>query len=203
MAEVKIEKKEEVTEVDKKDEKVIKPIVSTPAKVKKKNAFEKAVDGFISEDAKHIKEYVVGDVLIPAAKKAISDVITNGIDMLLYGKNGGRSSSRIPAQRVSYQSYYDRDRYSYNSSRPVERPRAYSFDDIILQTRGEADAVLNEMDNIIRKYGFVKVADLYDLVGLTGSYTDNNYGWTSLKDASIRRVNDGFLLVLPRPMEID
>ena len=57
---------------DKKVEKVI----SGNAKVKKRSA--------LSDDIQNIKSYVVMDVLIPAAKKAISDIVTNGIDMILY-----------------------------------------------------------------------------------------------------------------------
>lgn len=37
---------------------------------------------FISEDAGNIKSYVVLDVLVPAIKKAIADIVTGGIDML-------------------------------------------------------------------------------------------------------------------------
>lgn len=185
----------------KEEENEIKPIVSSDSvKVKKKNAFEKAVDQFISEDAKSLKSYVMDDVVIPAAKKLISDIFTNGIDILLYGRNGNRSYNRIPAQRVSYSSYYNRD-----SRQPMnQQEKIYSYDEIVLQNRGEADSVLNEMNNIIKKYNIVKVADLYDLVGLpVRNYTDNNYGWTDLKSADIQRVKEGYLLKLPRPMEIE
>ena len=37
-------------------------------------------------------------------------------------------------------------------------------------------------------------ADLYDLVGINGSYTDNKYGWTHLRSTDVQRVRDGYLL---------
>ena len=76
-------------------------------------------------------------------------------------------------------------------------------DDIILDTRAEAHMVLDEMDAIIYKYGQASVADYYDVVGVTSEWTDNRYGWTSLKNASIKPVRDGFMLVMPRTHVLD
>ena len=58
------------------------------------------------------------------------------------------------------------------------------------------------MDEIIDMYGRVSVADLYDLVGITGNYTDNNYGWTNLASAEPIRVRDGYVIKLPKAMPI-
>ena len=64
--------KENKAEVEKrKTEKV----VSGKVKTKKKGEMRKLKDVFISEDASNVKSYVIMDVLIPAAKKAISDII--------------------------------------------------------------------------------------------------------------------------------
>ena len=59
------------------------------------------------------------------------------------------------------------------------------------------------MDDILEKYGMVSVADLYDLVGVTGNYTDNKYGWTNLSNAEIVRVRDGYQIKLPRARVLD
>ena len=47
------------------------------------------------------------------------------------------------------------------------------------------------------------IGDLYDLVGMTGDFTDNKWGWDNLSRASTTRVRDGYILVLPRPVVID
>ena len=52
-------------------------------------------------------------------------------------------------------------------------------------------------------YGLVRVADLYDLVGITGNYTDNKYGWTNITRAEIVRTRDGFMIKMPRAVPID
>ena len=80
---------------------------------------------------------------------------------------------------------------------------SYSYDDIILNSRGEAEDVLMRMDELMETYGLVRVADLYDLVGITGNYTDNKYGWTNIRNAEIVRVRDGYMIKMPRAVPID
>ena len=182
----------------KKVEKVVKGTVKT----RKKSEISKLKDTFISEDVSNVKSYIVMDVLIPAAKKAISDIVRDGIDMILYGDtHKGRSSSG--ASYVSYRSYSDRDRRDERRYSDSRVRSAYSYDDIILETRGEAEDVLTRMDELIETYGIVSVADMYDLVGISGNYTDNKYGWTNIRNAEPVRVHDGYMLKLPKPGPIN
>lgn len=194
-------KKEEV----KLEEPRVEKIVTGKVLTKKKSGLAKFTDEFISEDAKNIKTYVFGEVLIPAIKKAISDIVTDGIDMILYGGGGGgRGNRRSTADKVSYRNYYDDRR----GGRPSDRlnpgySNSYSYDEIILGSRGEAEDVLARMDELMETYGLVRVADLKDLVGITGSYTDNKYGWTNIRNAQIVHVRDGWQIKMPRAVTID
>lgn len=181
--------------------KKVEKVVKGTAKIRKKNEIRKFADIFISEDIKNVKSYVFMDVLVPAIKKAISDIVTDGIDMILYG-GSGRSKRSSSASKVSYRNYYDRkydDRNSISDSRPKN---GYSYDDITLESRAEAEEVLARMDELIELYGVVSVADLYDLVGVTGNYTDNKYGWTNIRNAEPIRVRDGYMLKLPKALPI-
>ena len=76
-------------------------------------------------------------------------------------------------------------------------------DDIIFDNRGEAEIVLSRMDELIDTYGIVTIADLYDLAGVTGDYTTNNYGWTNIRSAEVVRVRDGYIIKMPKAMPID
>jgi hypothetical protein len=193
-------KAEQAAKQKEQSEKKVEKVVSGTAKTKKKSEMSKFKDIFISEDASNVKSYVVMDVLIPAMKKAVSDIVTNGIDMILYGETGG-SRRRSPSERVSYRNYYDR-----RDDRPIDRGRTrtgYSYDDIIVPSRGEAEEVLSRMDELIDQYGVVSVGDLYDLVGITGNYTDQKYGWTNIRTAEPQRVRDGYMLKLPKALPID
>ena len=193
------QKNDNVKPEDRKIEKVVTGVVKT----KKKSKISQAMDNFISEDAKNVKSYVFGEVLIPAIKKAISDIVTDGIDIILYGEARGRNK-RSTADRVSYRSYYD-DRGGRNrmNERQAIMAGSYSYDDIILSTRGEAEDVLSRMDELIETYGLVRVADLHDLVGITGNYTDNKYGWMNIRNAEIIRVRNGYMIKMPRAVPID
>lgn len=182
---------------EKKLEKVVQGKVTT----KKKSEVSKLADIFVPGDVANVKSYVIMDVLVPAVKKAISDIVTNGIDMILYGESG-RTRKNGPASKVSYSQYYDRDRVRRDRG-PVAPRANYSYNDILLDNRGEAEEVLARMDELVATYGMVSVADLNDLVGITGNYTDNNYGWTNIKSAYVQRVRDGYLLKLPRAIPID
>lgn len=189
-------KEEQKTDV-KEESKKLEKVVNGSVKVRKKSHLKEAL---ISEDASNIKSYIVIDVLIPAIKKAISDIVKNGIEMLLYGDSGRRNGQLSPSSSVSYRDYYDRrdDRYRPNPSQRQGR----SIDDLVIESRGEAEEVLTRMDELLETYKMVTVADFYDLVGVTCDYTDNNYGWTSLRSAEVVRVRDGYIIKLPRALPI-
>lgn len=185
------------------EKKKIEPVVKGKVKTKKRSGIKKLSDVFISDDVNNIKSYIFMDVLVPATKKAISEVVTSGIDMLLYGETG-RSSKRSSGNKISYSSYYDRDRR--DSGRTVSGNRysnRFDIDEIILETRAEAEEVLMQMDQLIDSYKMVSVADLYDLVGMSCDYTAQKYGWTNIRNAEVVRVRDGYRLKLPKILPID
>lgn len=185
-------------------ERKVEKVISGNARRNKRSGLAKVTDAIISDDANNVASYLLLDVIIPALKKTISEVATNGIDMILYGETGHSSSHSRPGSRVNYRKYYDeprsRERERYSSSRNRDK---FDFEDIILDSRGEAEKVLWNMDDCIERYGVVSVGDYYDLVGIAGDYTDHKYGWADLRNAQVMRVRDGFLIKLPRPMPID
>lgn len=179
----------------------LQKVVGGSVKVKKKGEMSKVKDVFISEDVSNVKSYILMDVLVPAIKKAVSDIVTNGIDMILYGETG-RTKKSSGASRVSYRSYYDRkdDDRRYGSSPRLQT--GYDYDEIILESRGEAEEVLARMDEAIDMYGMVSVADFYDLVGVSGNYTDNKYGWSNIRNATVVRERDGYRIKLPKALPL-
>lgn len=181
-------------------EKKVEKVVTGKATVRKKSAISKIAEEFISDDAKNIKSYVIGDVLIPAFKKAISDIVTNGIDMILYGGSMGKSK-RSNADRVSYRNYYDEPRSRTEKTYSDTRQ---SFDEVVVDSRGEAEEVLARMNEIIDQYQVVSVADLYELAGIRNdNYMTHKYGWTSIRNADVVRIRDGYLIKMPKAMPIN
>lgn len=176
-------------------EKKVEKVVSGAVKSKKKSGLQKITNVFVPEDVENVKSYIFEDIVVPAVKDIILDAVRAflGVD-----KKSGRGSS---ASKVAYRSYYDKD-----SRRDSGRSRtrvSYDYDDIILDNRGEAEEVLSRMDELIDTYGLVSVADFYDLVGVTGNYTDNKYGWTDIRTASVIRVRDSYMIKLPKALPIN
>lgn len=192
----KQEAKNNASDTEKRVEKVVKGPVKT-----KKNEMRKFKDVFISEDVKNVKSYIFLDVLVPAVKDALANIVTDGINMILYGESRRGSRKAGSAGNVSYTAYYNNKRSSndYNT-----RTRSgFDYDDIVFSNRGEAEAVLTQMDELIDRYGVVRVADLYDMADLSAPFTSNKYGWTNIRNADVARVRDGYVIRLPKAMALD
>ena len=180
------------------EEKKIKKLVTKPAKTKKKSELRKFTEEFIVEDVQNVKNYVLTDVLIPTIKDTIWNILTNSLDMVLF--NGSKDhSKRRKGSKVSYRDYYE----SKNDRTRLHEPRdRFDFDDLEFDSRGEADAVLTGMMEVIDEYGVVSVSDMYDMADVTGPYTGNRYGWTSLRNAEVVRVRDAYIIRLPKAKPI-
>lgn len=180
----------------KEESKNIEKVISGTAKVKKKNEMQKFASTFISEDIKSVKSYIITDVLVPGIKKAITETV----NLILYGESRSKSNNST-SPKPSYRSYYDNNTNTANTA--ITRRSAYTYDNIVVDNRVDAEEVLDNMNNIIKKYGIVSVADMYDLVGIVGNYTDNKYGWTDLRTAKIERERDGgYRIDLPRALPL-
>lgn len=183
--------------------KKVESVISGTAKTRKKGEMKKFADVFIAEDANNVKSYILIEVIIPAVKKAISDIVTTGIDMMLYGE-AGRSKKNGAPSKVSYRNYYERDGERTRAGSCVGRRSSFDYDDIVFDTRGDAEAVLDAMNDIISQYGTVSVSDFYDLARVENdNYTMNRYGWTNIMGATAVRVRDGYVLKLPRAIPLN
>ena len=189
-------KKEETAEERKKVEKVVSGAVTT----RKKTGVRKLADVFITEDIHNVKNYIIMDVLIPTIRDAIEDIVTKGIRMVLRGEASARSG-HTRADTVSYRKYYDEKRGTASTTRSEPRT-LYSYKDLVVETRPEAEEVLAKMQELIDEYGSVSVLDLYDLCGETASHTDNNYGWYDLRNARAVRIREGYVFDLPKVMPL-
>ena len=115
--------------------KKIDGVISGSASRKKRSEAKKFADVFIQEDVSNVKSYILMDVLVPAVKKALSDIVKDGVDMILYGETN-RNRKNGNTSRVNYRGYYDREE---RRDRPSSRGRDYlDYDEIIFDARGDA-----------------------------------------------------------------
>lgn len=177
--------------------------------IKKKKTFgEKVAETFFGDDTRSVGDYLLHDILIPAMKSTLSDIVGGGIEMLLFGERSRGGYTRSTIYRDRNRSYVP---YNKVSRSPRERDSRYlsrtdrarhNFETIVIPNRGEAEEVLTNLVDLVYDYDVASVADYYDLVGIESSYTDRNYGWTNLADAKVERVRDGYIIRLPRPRVI-
>lgn len=192
----------ELAKEEPEETKKVSKVITGKIIERKKSFLDKVGAVFFGDDTKSVGSYIMYDVLIPAAKNTISEMVSSGIEMLLFGEARGSSTRRDKGKSyVSYNSLYrDRDR-----SRPDNyRIRStHKFDDIIIETRGEAEEVLSSLVDLIDNYDVATVSDFYDLVGMTSDFTDNKYGWRNLNRATVNRVREGYVLMMPKPQPLD
>ena len=189
--------KREAAAREQEERREMKTVVTS--KVKKRKNIGREFKGLLfSDNAGSVWSYALLDVLVPAFKKSLYDIITGGADRIIYGedsrsRSGGKRSS---GTKVSYRSYYD-DRDRDRDYEPRTRSRRFDYEDIIYTTRGDAEAVLREMRNVLERYDFVTVADQYEISKESIPHTASKYGWDSLRDAYVELVRDGYIIKLP------
>ena len=193
-------------EPEKKIEKVVEGKVVT----RKKPLPKRMAESFMGGDLRTVRTYILFDVLLPAAKDTIADVVSQGIERMLFGeaRSTSRRTGRRPGQYTPYNQY---SQYTARSFGKREDRRGLSrtaranhdFDEIILATKREADEVIGRLFDLIARYESATVADLYELLGIPGNYTDDKWGWTDIRGAGATRVTGGYLLDLPRPEPLD
>ena len=185
------------------EDKQIEKVVTGEVVVQKRGLGRKIKDLFVAADFKSVVGYVMYDVMIPAARNLIVESATKGVERMMFGEAASSRHRSIygPGPRVTYNRPVQRGgsplmpqggrpQLPRNTSRRTE-------DDIILVDRGEAELVLERLNDIIDTYQVASVADLKDLLGIVADHTDHKWGWVGLAGSRIHQVREGYLLDLP------
>jgi hypothetical protein len=168
--------------------------------IKKKTGFGKLVSTFFSEDIGDVKKYIIQDILVPSIKMTLVEIISGSAEMSLLGSNGRFKKGGY----TPYASQYAKSKTS-SDTKPVSM-NAFDYDTITVDNRGEAERVLDSMEEAIAEYGMVTVGDLYDLCNISrpGQSTDNKYGWKNLRNAKVIRHSNGYYSFdLPKALPIN
>lgn len=174
-----------VVEQEESDRKVIAGTV----KKRRRSLFKRFGDIFFTEDVGDVKTYLIYDVLIPAVKENIAELINSAVSMIFFGEASRRRTGKPIVGSTTG------SRFNYNAiSQPARKERmpnyarssmARDFDDVAFESRAEAELVLDQMLDAISNYGQVTLLDFYDFCGMSTSSTDAKYGWTDLHTARV------------------
>lgn len=184
------------------EKKPLEKVIVGQAVKRKKSVGRRFKEVFFEDNADRIGEYLLMDVIIPGIKDLTMNLGNTFLERVLYG-----DIRPLPGQpRTGLLGSLGRNNYSPQTRRAAptqvvqlsDRGRQrHDFSEIVLPDRGSAERVLMELQSQIDEYKVATVADLYNLVGITENFVDNEWGWYSLDGASARRVRTGFVLNLP------
>lgn len=153
---------------------------------------------FFAEDASSVGSYLWNDIMIPAVKNFISNGITGAVNMMLFGKKTTPTQNGIyrnltPSVGVSYW------KPSTSSAPLISQTRDYNYNSILLSSIAEAEEVLDYLGEIMQEYDRVKIADIYEAVGIKPEPSDFEYGWTSMRGFTHVPFENGYLIKAPKP----
>lgn len=197
--------KDEDKNIPSPEEKHIEKVITGKVVSKPKSGFKKFIGKFVESDAHSISEHVQNEIIIPTIKDTIVNVVQRSIEIFMYGgsvsprKNNRFGKSLI--SKVSYEDYYD-NRIRQNKVRS-RAAQGYDYDDIILESRGDAQLVLDQLDDLIERYGVVSVADLCETVDIPHNFTAQKFGWNNIRNARIQNVHGGWLIKMPKAEPLD
>lgn len=189
---------------DKPDRQKVEKVISGEVVKRKKPLGQKFKELFISADAKSVFMYVCSDVLLPAARNMIVDASTKGIERMMYGDRAIQRRDYGTSSRYSYNRPVDRSalRSGGSSSSRQSSNMRQSREEVILSSRGEADLVIERMNDLIEAYGQASMADFNELVGFSSSHIDEKWGWRDIRDVEVRQIREGWLIDLPPQISI-
>lgn len=166
----------------------------------KKSPLKNVWGEMIKSDLKEVTSNIVMDVLVPAVKNTIYDMVSQGIERALWGDS--KPSVRPgfgPTRRVEY----NRVRSPRRSESRRLSTRQTEEREFILNTRAEAEACLDQMYELLEEYGEVRVDQVYSMMQMSSSYTDRNWGWRDLASARVSAIRGGYILDIPQPTPLD
>ena len=190
-------------------ERKVEKVIEGGAVQRKKPLGRRIAENFTGADAQSVGQYVLFEVVLPQLKDLVFDVGSSALQRALFGDRGGKTYS--PGNRRGAMSYNTISTQKaggtspYNSKPVQQSLPSNDFGEIIVETRAAAEEARDKMSNLIETYSMASVADLKAVVGLTASFTDEKFGWTTMGGTDVRRVGGaqpGYLLIFPQPMEL-
>lgn len=197
---------------DKAEPKKIEKVITGEVVRRKKSLSKRFTETFVGGDTRGVGAYILFDVMIPAAKDMMADATSQGVERMLFGEvqsrghsRRGRSNGHIAYNRMTGNDPRGRAGRADEPRSMSRKSRAtHDFDEVILDSRVEADEVIERLYDLISQFDEATVEDFYELVGISSSFTDRKWGWMSMQDASVTRTRGGgYLLNLPRPEPLD
>lgn len=132
----------------------------------------------------------------------ITNRVYSAMDSLMGNRQG---QPGVPGARIAYSQPYQPNQQPQQNGNARQRAAAgYSYNDLLFNSRGDAEVTLTRMYELLGTYRAVSIADMFDLAGVSSpnGYTDNKYGWTDLSSARVIPVSGGYMISLPKAQQL-
>ena len=192
----------------KQEPKKIEPIVQGAVVQRKPSLGKRFAQNFFGGDLKTAATAMMLTVLIPSLKDTLRDMADTGLNVLFDGKPGKSRSKPSGNDFLGHQQYqqmFKKDQYRGGRDLSRKARSMHDFAEIVLESRAEAEQIIDTMFELLQRYDMVRVRELYGLLDINPGYTDEKYGWYDLKGAGVVRLRGGggYLLDLPQPVLLD
>lgn len=182
------------------EKKVVKKVTYGNVSIRKQPITKRLAGTFFGENLSSAFEYVVSDIIVPTIKDTMYNIISGGLSTMLYGRNVSRGGLGGTKYKYSTSSV----RGNTNISQPTNNYRpANDIEEIVFESRGDAEIVLDTLRNLIEEYEWATVQDLYSAAGKTparNNWTTVNWGWDTLAKAYVEGIiGGGYIINLPHP----
>jgi hypothetical protein len=174
---------------------------------RKPSRWKQFTENFTGQDGKTIPQFIVNDIAAPMMRDMLFAIVNSGASRMLYG-----DSYRAPGPRgFGTGPMYSQQPMNYQGmSRPQSPPqptisqngrRMQNFAEVLIPTRHLAEDVRIALYELIDRYGWARVSDFYQAVGITANPQDDHFGWDDLRGCKIRAVGGGYIIDLPAPAQ--
>lgn len=156
-------------------------------------------DIFTPEDTSSVASFVFTRLIIPRLQVLAVDTINAVARAIFLGERTSEPSRKTPGGYTSYQGYYGEKKPASKLSSSKKTNGSFQFQDVVVDTYGDAQLILDRLDEQLDDQGYVTVSYLYEAAGLPCPFTGNYYGWENISSARIVTDSDGYLIEMPEP----
>ena len=157
-------------------------------------------DIFTPEDTSSVASFVFTRLIIPRLQVLAVDTINAVARAIFLGERTSEPSRKTPGGYTSYQGYYGGEKKSAAKLSSSKKTKgSFQFQEVIVDSYGDAQLILDRLDEQLDNQGYVSVSDLYEAARLPCPFTGNYYGWENISSARIVTDSDGYLIEMPEP----
>lgn len=195
-------------------EKHIQPVAK--GKVRKPGVGKWMSNVFFGEEGfRGMATHMFTEVIVPSIQNTVADVAISAVQRAIFGndyihrRHSGSYWGRTPNNVTRMDSWRGRQKDYTQSYAKRSRTASNFVEEIVFETRQDAQEVFNILLANLETYGVVTVGDFYELSDQPAKFTDQSFGWTianggqGLAGARIVAARGGgFKIQFPMPVEV-